>query len=72
MKPRPLSAIILCTALLAYVLSVGPVVRSSMRRGLLDDPNLIIYEPLIFAAKHSRSIDRTLNWYIRLWLTPEG
>jgi len=70
MKPRHLIPALLCALLIAYPLSVGPVMMSFER----DNPSVSgllrirhFYFPLIWASEHCQPIGDSLEWYVRLW-----
>ena len=56
---------------LLYILSCGPAVILINRGYLSQDGFQVVYYPLDLAARSSRPIRESLEWYTRLWALRE-
>ena len=75
-RPSITSPILVMGALLIlvpllYILSCGPAVILINRGYLSEEGFRIVYYPLDLAARSSRGIRDSLEWYTRLWALRE-
>ena len=73
MNPRHLLAAILCAAVLAYALSVGPFVRYQWTHTNPPPPAMFaFYKPVIWLGDNFLPFRYALIWYVDLWIPTEG
>jgi len=69
-------AAVLCFLLLAYPLSLGPVIRHNRMTMTLDEfpPEWqeVVYGPLATLRNKCRPFNLALNWYLDFWIFPPG
>jgi hypothetical protein len=70
MKPRYFIASIATALVVAYVLSVGPVVMLNHRRPPESPPpwGMEVYAPLFWIYQYSKDVRKFFDWYEGLWI----
>ena len=59
----------------AYPLSIGPLQWLDERGhlpGWAEKPIAVVYAPMEWVVEHSETAQAALEWYVDLWLGPDG